>query len=698
MMKNKLLLFLLLSSVSKVFGQDCTGMVDNEEQRLDKNGGPLTQSRIQDQDGLGTCFANSTSVALQTALPGNPDVSYLQLAFSHAQKEYAPKNTAQRKDSAYIINLDGSRGNVLINGGQVCDTIKAVKDKKIGGVCKRDDVALEKSIFDSKTNNSKDSLFVQNTVIAAASEYYDSTKLDFGVNPSFAKDEIAKRTLAFTNYKMAFDGMIEKKQAKFTKEACLKPDTSNVQIVLKNLLARNYAYLTNKYGSSNSSKIYENVKGKANPDSAQFFYLMNVGSSSKYSDGEVRVTVEKKLNDSLEKNYIGELNSTNPPSDALSALRNILMSVGGSDKAKSNKAVVDKLISEFSPEDKEILNKDYNRYVKKEVGECMNKNALSYYTSDDGLIKDFAQDPCLKGYLVQGKNIKNLAGALDQGNFLNINTLNSFMNKLPTMSYEETMRAIVAPECSDDKKIKVPESLTCESNNFNYPYMLQQKLVDTGKFTHAGIEQQINLEAANDLVQIESSQPQKIAQVEEKYSGKTDANSLKLKALEIQNLEIDKVNRKNNAHEVAKAKINKQLAGSDEPRIWNEYVEGNKKKFNSDAVNLLKNAKQAVPITLCTRMFNDPSSTALRDGRCEKNSSDSSYKDVGGYHAVTVVGVRCQKGKLNYLIQNSWGEWSAIKEAKNPDGTQHFESEFGKAWMGEDEIMNNSYGYQKITK
>lgn len=171
-----------------------------------------------------------------------------------------------------------------------------------------------------------------------------------------------------------------------------------------------------------------------------------------------------------------------------------------------------------------------------------------------------------------------------------------------------------------------------------------------------------------------------------------------MKDYQLKNAEIEKENRKKRAGGVAAAKIPKDIAGADEPRYWNAYVQNNKREFNSDAINLLKNQKQAIPITLCTRMFTQLDSQALRDGRCEKDGADNTYQSVGGYHAMTVVGVRCQKGKLNYLIQNSWGDWESIKSAKNADGSQHFEHEFGKAWMNEDEVMDNSYGYQKISK
>ena len=60
--------------------QDCGNIANGQVVRLDEAGGSLQNSKVQDQDGLGTCYANTASVLLQSALPNNPDVSYINLA------------------------------------------------------------------------------------------------------------------------------------------------------------------------------------------------------------------------------------------------------------------------------------------------------------------------------------------------------------------------------------------------------------------------------------------------------------------------------------------------------------------------------------------------------------------------------------------------------------------------------------------
>jgi hypothetical protein len=692
-MKNNFLMIMIFIFARLVNAQDCQGMRENDVQRLDNNGGPLVGARIQDQDGIGTCYANATSVALQTVLPGHPDVSYLQLAFAHAEIDKAPKNAPLGKDSAYILNADGSRVETLITGGHVCDTINAARNVKIGGVCLRDDVALEKVIFDSKTKKSRDSLLIQEKIVNAVSEYYESTKLNFGVRPGMAKEEIAKRVLAFNKYKYAFDNMVKEKQAQFTKEECLKKqDTVNTQKVLKNAMVRIYTYLTNKYGSARSPKIYE----KGNPDSPLFFYAMRLGTVDNFADAELSASVDTKLIKSLEDSYLTELKSANPPRDPLVALRKTLLNIGGAENLKKFTPVVDRLIGDFSTDDKKQLDKDYDRYVNKNVSDCVEKNALLYFKNEQGFLKDFSANQCLNMYRSQGKNINKLVSVLDENNFSNIDSISAFMTKLPTMDYEQAMSAIMAPECSEDKKIKIPDNLSCENNFIDYQNFLENKLVAKGNITRDEIKRLIATEETSELEDVRRNYIDKQNTINAAYAGRTDAASLIKNADEIKKLEADQTIAQEIAKNNSKIKICKQLVGADEPRLWNEYYSANKSKFSSNVIDLLKNAKQAVPVSICTGMFKEPNATAVRDGSCEKSATDGSYKDVGGHHAVVVIGVRCQKGKLNYLIQNSWGEFPQSKIAKNSDGSQHFESEFGKAWLDEDELMNNNFGFQKI--
>ena len=73
-----LTMFLTLSATA--LAQNCGEMQNGEIIRVDEGNKSLANFRVQDQDGLGSCYANAASLLLQSALPNNPEVSYLHLA------------------------------------------------------------------------------------------------------------------------------------------------------------------------------------------------------------------------------------------------------------------------------------------------------------------------------------------------------------------------------------------------------------------------------------------------------------------------------------------------------------------------------------------------------------------------------------------------------------------------------------------
>lgn len=647
--------------------QNCLDMNDNEVVRLDKEGGPLISASIQDQDGLPICYADATSLALKTSLPGNPEISYLHLAFAQGDFKKAPINNKASRDSAFNYNGDGTRGNILIDSGSICDTIKAVQQKKSPGVCRRDDVALEKLLFNNKINSSEDFFDVQSKIVEALSEYYDVAKGQFGINPLVLKNEIEKKIDSFKNYKMAFDKLIEQKQKSYISQECQKNDSSNAELVLKNVMLRIYSYITNKYGSVHSSKIFD----RSNiDDSSLLFFSRNLGTIYQVRDDELELTLSENLKESLKKNYIEILRGNDFSSDAINSFKDFLVSLRGEYPIKDQPEVVDKIMNELSSKDKQQLAKDYNRYVKKDLSECIQKNDLLYFMNNDGLVKDFGENNCLKGYLNQGLKLKEMAVVLNDNNFSNIKDINHLIENIPSMSYEEAMMSIVAPDCVENKKIPIPDTLACQTYPIHYGILKSKRI-------------EIALEFKKEMMKIESEHAKKLAQLVE--------NS------EMRSLEKRKEGQKKEVNEALEKKMVDQLNAMNEGHLWNKFLEETKNKFALETLNLLKNKKQAVPIGVCPKLFDDPHFSYQRNGVCGKMLLDGTYTEMSNKHAVVVIGVRCQKGTLDYLIQNSWGEWAGIKKVKNPDGSPHFESEIGKAWIKADELVNNITEYTLLS-
>lgn len=87
----------------------------------------LKQFAVQDQDGLGICYANSASVLLQHAMGWEKPVSYQQLALGHAN--YARSWFTGQK----IANTSGKPGDRYAGeAGNICLSVEAAKQY---GIC-----------------------------------------------------------------------------------------------------------------------------------------------------------------------------------------------------------------------------------------------------------------------------------------------------------------------------------------------------------------------------------------------------------------------------------------------------------------------------------------------------------------------------------------------------------------------------------
>jgi hypothetical protein len=73
---------------------------------------------VQDQDGLGTCYANSVSLLIQASLGLENPPSYQQLALMYS---------VDKGDNKNLINQDEGKDTYAAEGGLVCDTFNAAK-------------------------------------------------------------------------------------------------------------------------------------------------------------------------------------------------------------------------------------------------------------------------------------------------------------------------------------------------------------------------------------------------------------------------------------------------------------------------------------------------------------------------------------------------------------------------------------------
>jgi len=139
----------------------CLNSADNFSLDLkNDSNGSLQDLKTQDQDGLGTCYANSMSVMLQS-WTGRP-VSYHQLAMAYGL------------DRFFVSKANNINGDFFSEGGDSCTAFEALRerDKKL---CQKKDVLFENLI------NSND----QEIYLKKIGEFYDVLQ---GLSSSEAKE------------------------------------------------------------------------------------------------------------------------------------------------------------------------------------------------------------------------------------------------------------------------------------------------------------------------------------------------------------------------------------------------------------------------------------------------------------------------------------------------------------------------------
>ena len=159
-------------------------IAESQSSTLFEKGKSLESQKTQDQDGLGTCYANTTSVVLKSILPNNPDISYAHAALVSSTDGW--RASASWNDNASrtkFVDKTSSEEQDFTYGGYVCETVAALK--KRGGACLQSKSLLEKKeLMDPG---------VQERIFLGVGKYFDKVN-DIKKDP--AKFESFKKDLA----------------------------------------------------------------------------------------------------------------------------------------------------------------------------------------------------------------------------------------------------------------------------------------------------------------------------------------------------------------------------------------------------------------------------------------------------------------------------------------------------------------------
>jgi hypothetical protein len=145
-------------------GTKTTTVSEGTSVSLRDPGKSLDNMTIQDQDGLGTCYANATTTILKSILPDHPDISYTHAAIMGTTRGWQENWNSPNKK--YVTKQEKNINN-FTGGGWVCETIAGMK--KSGGACPKSLSATEnKLLWDSD---------IQERLLNGLGSYFDNMNL-----------------------------------------------------------------------------------------------------------------------------------------------------------------------------------------------------------------------------------------------------------------------------------------------------------------------------------------------------------------------------------------------------------------------------------------------------------------------------------------------------------------------------------------
>lgn len=550
-----LITILNLSFIHILWAQDCASLKDGEVLRLDTPGGSLENFKVQDQDGVGTCYANAASLLLQSGLPNHPEISYLQMASLYKKDPLNEKRQkASQKDdwnfyANYVpnadkaINGDGDslKWDLAIDSGNTCLLIKAIKSQqdqsKTPLLCLRNSMNLEKMWGNNDAEHN------QFKTILESSKYMNLFQANFNDMDkkssilSGDKKKIQEAKDKYETYKNIVSKLIEEKKKYINEITCATPNKYILEPISSemNKLLLSHSYCLD--GESAKTKLFCKA------------LWGNLKNPRRVSDSEINSDglTDEFMN--LFKNKLSEYKGTLTPEIIKKIYLASTIDAGhyesknGFDEREVAQRFISEMFNNVSNRNIEKATEELNDIFTKGISQtCVERNLINYLTMDD-FKKDWQKDPraCDYGQLLEQaqKVILNYKGS----GLENIEAVLDFILNNARLNFDEAFLSLYAFDCSTETKIKIPDNISCE-------------------------------------------------------------------AMPITNTNKDTINH----HIYNQIKSNKAVTGD-----------------------------------FCSAILKKPKNS-FKEKEC-------------GLHGVGIIGLRCEKGKYQYLIQNSWGTDS---KAKNP--------------------------------
>jgi hypothetical protein len=449
----KFALFFLLASTT-AHALECGDIPEGTVVRIDKGNGSLAKASVQDQDGVGSCFANQASLLLQSILPNNPNLSYLNLALIY---------TADYK-------MDKFKNEGKIWGGFVCETISSAikhqKEKGAGVLCKTEDVNLEHSMM-NESNHMEDPQQNQNKILQKTWKYVDTYQKSFGVNPKTRDqaDLFSKNLLAF----------VKDSGETYSNKECEKIDSEAIENVMNSMILK--ALVTNDCLGKNNAildkkDICKTISSigyveELNPEKKNNKIAFRVSGKSLI---DVYSPTEKKMVQ-LEKNYKRDFSKSIPQIFKGKNIKEEFSKVFTKfftdnarwvNQADAKRKIAASILTNFSPEDKTNLDKEYKRVALKETADCKAKIALNFFKDKKQFLENAKNNTALCQYSELLEGAFDLAGVLPAKQFNNVSSFLDFITNKAGLPYDQAITSFLASDCTPEKRIRLPETLTCE--------------------------------------------------------------------------------------------------------------------------------------------------------------------------------------------------------------------------------------------
>lgn len=473
---------LLLSLITfNALAMDCGGIPEGQIVRIDNGSGSLAKAALQDQDGIGSCYANQASLLLQSVIPDSPNLSYLNLALFYTadQKKKQRKNNLVNNsanadaDKEYTKDITKEDGSVVTEGGSgiwggfACDTINLAKEKqkasKSGSLCKAEDVALEHNFFNSTANHSVDPNQIQEKSLLQASKYMNTFQKNFGApldsDTKMTKELKEKRQKA-DDFSNALKNFVANSSNTFFSDKCTAIPIPKVQELVTNAMVR--VLDANPKCIERQRVIRTDLPVCRMINQIGSLEMTGAGMSSK---------IAFKLNDNVSNGLTGVLpllfEGPGGFKGFMEGMNNFLKDQDKAKVTKANKPAKDafnKNVSEsFSPKDLSELESIYKKVALKEIDECKQANMLEYFKDKNQFLELAKKDSVLCNYSELLSRAADLANVIPEKTFNNMSSFVDFLTAKAGLNYDDAIMSIMAQDCTPDKRLSIPETVKCES-------------------------------------------------------------------------------------------------------------------------------------------------------------------------------------------------------------------------------------------